>query len=116
MTPLRLMGKYGRLILIRKHPCRVIREQLDLTGNLVVYGAMRRLYYPCGRQRACITPIASLEGAITTIEGLKGDDGRFMRCNRLRLITGSSVRLLSVGSADVGGGIACRWSNHRMLI
>ena len=39
---------------------------------------MRCLHYPYnGRaQRACITSIASLEGAsITTIEGLKGDDG-----------------------------------------
>ena len=60
----------------------VIREQLDLTGTKFGCGMAQcgacTIHVNGRAQRACITPIASLEGAsITTIEGLKGDDGSF---------------------------------------
>ena len=58
----------------------VIREQLDLTGTKFGCGMAQcgacTIHVNGRAQRACITPIASLEGAsITTIEGLKGADG-----------------------------------------
>jgi aerobic-type carbon monoxide dehydrogenase small subunit (CoxS/CutS family) len=58
----------------------VIREQLDLTGSKFGCGMAQcgacTIHVNGRAQRACITPIASLEGAsITTIEGLKGADG-----------------------------------------
>ena len=58
----------------------VIREQLDLTGTKFGCGMAQcgacTIHVNGRAQRACITSIASLEGAsITTIEGLKGDDG-----------------------------------------
>ena len=58
----------------------VIREQLDLTGTKFGCGMAQcgacTIHVNGRAQRACITPIASLEGAsITTIEGLQSDDG-----------------------------------------
>jgi isoquinoline 1-oxidoreductase alpha subunit len=59
----------------------LIREELGLTGTKFGCGIAQ-----CGActvhinglaQRACVTPLAALEGAsVTTIEGLKGSDGK----------------------------------------
>ena len=70
----------------------VIREQLDLTGTKFGCGMAQcgacTIHVNGRAQRACITPIASLEGAsITTIEGLKVMMDRFMRFSRRGLIT-----------------------------
>ena len=84
----------------------VVREQLGLTGTKFGCGIAQcgacTVHVNGNPTRSCVLPVSAVEGlAITTIEGLSGDEALHPPAAGLDRRTGSPVRLLPVWAANV---------------